>query len=466
VVVGACAVPAPKVAIDPARVIWDYHVRATGVPVEALEVEARLEAGGSDVLGIDDDALPFVRDVQVASGSSWRTVERKGSTWTAPCEAGCRLRYRFALREAANRLDDVETAVASGDVLTAPPSTWLLHPTVLPGRFRFRVETPPGVRFVAATRPSRTLAGSFEAATDALESTSFAVFGDVHTTSVTRGDARVDIAIAPHGLMLSDAEVTEWVSRAVDAIAAYYGHFAVSHTLVVVQAGSAGSPSRGLTLGDGGPGILVRAPGAATPEALREAVRDDWVMTHELLHVTLPSLSPDEVWLSEGIPSYVEPFARARVGQVKAETVWRDLLDGLPQGLPEAGDEGLERTHTWGRTYWGGALFCLMADVSIRERTSGARSLDDALRAIVATGADVESLWEIQQVLEVGDRATGTTVLGDLYRSLALAPGSADLPALWARLGIRKDGPRVTFDEGAPLAPLRRAMTAVQGAGQ
>jgi hypothetical protein len=462
--VAACGIPAPRAPVDPATVVWDYQVRAVGAPIESLEVEARLEAGSGDDLGIDDDALPFVRDVQVASGSSWTPALQRGSTWTAAChDSGCRVRYRFALREAATKLDDVENAVASGGVVTAPPSTWLLHPAApQPGRFRFRIETPPGVRFVAATRPSRTEPGAFEAATDALESTSFAVFGDFHSSMVTRGGARIDIAIAPHAMVLSDAEVTTWVERAVDAIAAYYGRFAVDRTLIVVQTGKAGSPTRGVTVGDGGPGLLVRTPGAATPEAVRDAVRDDWVMTHELLHVTLPSLSQDHVWLSEGIPSYVEPFARARVGQVSPSKVWRDLLDGLPQGLPEAGDEGLERTHTWGRTYWGGALFCLVADVTIREQTAGARSLDDALRAIVATGADVEAHWDMAQVLDLGDRATGTTVLHDLYARLALAPGTVDLPALWARLGIRADGTGVAFDDGAPLASVRRAMTAVQ----
>jgi hypothetical protein len=168
----------------------------------------------------------------------------------------------------------------------------------------------------------------------------------------------------------------------------------------------------------------------------------------------------------------VEPFARARVGQLTPEKLWRDFVDGMPQGLPEGGDQGLDRTHTWGRTYWGGALFCLVADVTIREKTGGKRSLDDALRAIVATGADVEVHWDIDQVLDVGDRATGTTVLHDLYASQALAPGTVDLPALWARLGIRAVGPTtagaagsegtVAFDEGAPLASLRRAMTTVQ----
>jgi hypothetical protein len=443
------------------------------VPVEALDVEARFESGGGSALGIDDDASPYVSGVEVASGSSWQPVQRTGSTWTAPCAAGCRVRYRVALREAATKIDDDQTAIARGDVLAAPPSTWLMHPADRPGRFRFHVETPQGVGFVAGTRPSPTVPGSYEAITDTLDSTSVAVFGGFHASAVTRGGARVEIAIAPQDMPLSDAEVTEWVSRAVAAIAGYYGRFAPPRTLVVVWPGRPGSPTRGMTLGDGGPSVFVRTPSGATPEAVRTAVRDDWVMTHELLHVTLPSLSHAQVWLSEGIPSYVEPFARARVGQLKPERLWRDLVDGMPQGLPETGDEGLDRTHTWGRTYWGGALFCLVADVTIREKTAGARSLDDALRAIVATGADVEVHWDVDQVLDVGDKATGTTVLHDLYRSLALAPGTVDLPALWARLGIRAVGAATTggtagdegtvaFDEGAPLAPLRRAMTTVQ----
>ncbi len=467
VALAACAVPPSRATPDPAHVAWDYDVRAVGAPVESLEVEARFEAGSADALSIDDDVAPFVRDVQVAAGPSWRPVAPQGATWTAPChEGGCLVRYRFALREAATKLDDVETAVATGDVVVAPPSTWLLHPSsesgTPPGRFRFRVQTAPGVRFTAATHPSRT-PSAFEAAASALESSSFAVFGDFRTTKVTRGSAEVEIAIVPPGMVLADAEITAWVKRAVDAIAGYYGTFAVPHTLVVVQAGKPGSPTRGVTLGDGGPGVLVRAPGAATAEALRAAVADDWVMTHELLHVTLPTFGRDQVWLSEGIPSYVEPFARARAGQTAVSKVWRDLLDGLPQGLPESGDEGLDRTHTWGRTYWGGALFCLVADVTIREKTGGARSLDDALRAIVATGADVEDRWPVQRVLEVGDAATGTTVLHDLYRTLALAPGTVDLPAFWARLGIRADGVGVTFNDGAALSGVRRAMTAVQG---
>jgi hypothetical protein len=220
------------------------------------------------------------------------------------------------------------------------------------------------------------------------------------------------------------------------------------------MAGHGGGASRGETLGEGGPAVLVRASNEVTATTMR----DDWVMTHELLHVSLPSLPRQQVWLSEGIPSYVEPIARVRAGMTTAEKVWRDLVEGIPQGLPGAGDEGLDRTHTWGRTYWGGSLFCLVADVRIRERTNNARSLDDVVRAIVATGADVEAHWDVDRVLETGDHATGTTVLSDLYREMALAPGSVDLAAFWKRLGVAVDGERVTFDDTAPLAAVRRGI--------
>jgi hypothetical protein len=418
------------------EVVWRYEVRAH--PGE-LEVEARFTPAATGDLVVDEDATPFVRELRRGPGA---------------------VTYRFALREAATAIDDVETAIASGDVVVAPPSTWLLHPREpTPGRMRFHVASDSPLRFTAAMHPAADRApDTFEADTADLADSSFAVFGGFHPAVVTAGAARVDVAVAPHALALSDADVTRWVKDAVDAIAGYYGRFPVARTLVIVQRAAHPGPTRGETLGSGGAGVLVRAGDGVTADK----TRDDWVMTHELLHVTLPSLSRAHGWLSEGIPTYVEPLARARAGLIKPEKVWADLVDGLPQGLPQPGDEGLERTHTWGRTYWGGTLFCLLADVAIREKTGGARSFDDALRAVVATGADVETYWEIDRFLEVGDRATGTRVLHDLYRDLALAPGAVDLAALWAKLGVRRAGVdrTVTFDDSAPLAAVRKAIAA------
>jgi predicted metalloprotease with PDZ domain len=438
--------------------VWQYDVHAGRAGVDDLLIEARFAPGSSDELRIDEHAARFVSDVAYMSGEHWPAAVHHGPTWVAPCRAsGCRVRYRFGLRSAAATIDRGDIAIGSGDVVVAPPSTWLLRPAEgdRSRRFRFKVTTVAPTRFAAGTRRSPDGApDTFEAATAALEESSFAVFGSFHQEAIQSGEARVEVAMAPHALALTDDEIVGWVRRAVDGIAAYFGRFSADHTLVIVQAGDE-ARTEGETLGDSGPAVLVRVG----REVTAASVRDDWVVTHELLHVSLPSLSPRHAWLSEGIPTYVEPIVRARAGQLTAEKFWADLVEGLPQGLPEAGDEGLERTHTWGRTYWGGALFCFVADVTIRERSANTLSLDDSLRAVIATRADVEAHWDIDRWLEEGDRATATRVLHDLYRRFALAPGTVDLAGLWARLGVRLEAGRVRFDDGAPLAAVRRAIT-------
>jgi hypothetical protein len=439
---------------NPNRIVWRFEVTADA-HADELSVDARIGPGSSD-LRVADEASPFVRDVEYEEGPEWRKAPPSGPAWAVPCRAtGCHVRYRFALRRAAVALNDIDTAVASGDLVVAPPSTWLLRPVDgPPGRLYARVRSTSPTRFAAGTHPPPDGApDAFETSTDTIDGSGFAVFGPFHQATVHSGSARVELAISPQGLALADADVVTWVRTAVDAIATYLGRFPAARTLLVVLPGKGGS-TRGETLGDGGPAVLLRVAEGVTAVT----ARDDWVVTHELLHVSLPSLSPAHAWLDEGLATYVEPIVRARAGIISPEKVWYDMVEGLPQGLPQGGDEGLERTRTWGRTYWGGALFCFVADVMLRERTHNAQSLDEVLRAGVRTGANVEAHWDMQRWLDEGDRATGTDVLHTLYRDLALAPGTVDLNSLWSRLGVRVVGHTVTFDDRAPLAAVRRAI--------
>ncbi len=120
--------------------------------------------------------------------------------------------------------------------------------------------------------------------------------------------------------------------------------------------------------------------------------------------MALASLPDPQHWLEEGIATYVEPIARSQAGQLRPERVWADMLGGMGHGEPEAFDRGLDRTHTWGRTYWGGALFCLVADVEIRRQTNNTYGLQDALRAIVGAGGTIDKNWPLTRVLRVGTR--------------------------------------------------------------
>ena len=110
--------------------------------------------------------------------------------------------------------------------------------------------------------------------------------------------------------------------------------------------------------------------------------------------------------------------------------------------------------------YWGGALYYLLADVRIRERTGNRFGLQDGLRAIVAQGGSVEVAWDVRRTMAIADKATGTNVLTELYDEMRDAPVAPDLAQLWKRLGVKLTQDGAEFDDDAPLAGVRKAITA------
>ncbi|MEO8350712.1 MAG: hypothetical protein ABI680_03215 [Chthoniobacteraceae bacterium] len=277
------------------------------------------------------------------------------------------------------------------------------------------------------------------------------------TSRLEVGGGVIDLTIEPGDAGLSTEEIVEWVRNAARSVAAYFGRFPVERVAVRVRRIAGAKVRSGRTFGHRGAFITISLGDRVTKAALA----DDWMMTHEMTHLPFPSLARKHQWLEEGMATYVEPIARLRAGLLSPKQVWGDLLRDLHQGLPELGDRGLDHTHTWARTYWGGALFCLLADVQIRERTGNRKGLEDSLRAIMSAGGNVTRDWPIDRVLTIGDEATGVPVLRDLYDQMKEAPEPVDLPALWERLGVRTgDDGAVSFDDGAPLASVRKAIDA------
>lgn len=278
------------------------------------------------------------------------------------------------------------------------------------------------------------------------------------TESLSIGGAAIDVEIEPGDLNLSRTEVLDWVRRSACAVTEYYDGFPVRKVDVKIVPIDEG---RGVLFGrtvlvDQTLVIRVGLSRFATDSSLR----DDWVMTHEMVHLAFPSVPDENHWIEEGIATYVEPIARAQVGDLPTETVWRELVDGLPKGLPAPGDRGLDNTHTWGRTYWGGALFCLMADVEIHQRTHNRYGLQDALRGIVRAGGNMEHDWPLVSALKAGDEAVGVPVLTELYNQMKATPVTPDLAAMWRELGVRPSRDSVVFDQSAPQASLVRSIMA------
>jgi hypothetical protein len=276
------------------------------------------------------------------------------------------------------------------------------------------------------------------------------------TTDVLRvGTSTIEIAFSGVKPDLSHDILLAYVGDAAHAVSHYYGAFPVgrAEVLIILVPGRAGV-LQGTTWGDrdGFPAVTRLRIGQHTSQV---DLRTDWILTHEFVHTALPSLADDQHWLEEGIATYVEPIARFQSGFLTKKQVWSGMVDGMPHGEPGSFDQGLDNTHTWGRTYWGGALFCLIADIRIREQTKNVLGLQDALTAVVNAHGSIEDEWPIDRVLAIADKRTGTTVLEDLYKSWRATPVKVDLAGLWSQLGISDSQEGVIFDNSAPLARVR-----------
>jgi hypothetical protein len=274
-------------------------------------------------------------------------------------------------------------------------------------------------------------------------------------TPIHIGESVLDVSFNAGLSDVTPSELLAWVKQCATAVAQYFGRFPVSKARLAIQVteGRQGV-SGGRTWGENGAHTRI----AIGQHTSLSDLRNDWVLTHEFVHYGFPDMPRRNHWIEEGLATYVEPIARVAVGTQNASTAWFEMIRDMPQGEPKSGDEGLDNTHTWGRTYWGGAIYCLLADVAIRKDTSNRKGLRDALRAIVGQGGNIEVGWPIEQALETGDKAVGGKTLMSLYSQMGGAAMPVDLAALWKELGVERQGDTAVFDDQAPLAAVRKAI--------
>jgi len=246
-----------------------------------------------------------------------------------------------------------------------------------------------------------------------------------------------------------------WVRRSADIVAQYYGHFPATRLRIELGIMSGDGIGGGHTINEGGLTIHVDVGRDATPQRLV----DDWVLVHEMVHLALPEIGRRHDWLAEGLAVYVEGVARAQAGNRAIADVWAEDRRSMPQGLPRTGEGGMDQTPTWARKYWGGALFCLEADVQIRQGTDNRIGLQAALRAILEATGGYAADKDISEVLRIGDAATGRRVLEDLYDWQKATPVVPQLDSLWLQLGVPPNPLTQPFDDHAPLAAVRIAIT-------
>ena len=246
----------------------------------------------------------------------------------------------------------------------------------------------------------------------------------------------------------------EWVIYSAETVTRYYGRFPVDGVHINLQVAGGDAVRFGQAFGGESPVVRVVIGENVNTEALRR----DWIMVHEMVHLAMADVPEQNRWWLEGLATYVESIARAQRGHLSEEFVWNGFYHRMPQGLPQRGDRGLDKTPTWGRTYWGGAMFCLLADVEIRRLTDNRSSLRDALRGVLEDGYSMQANATPLQIFESGDRATGVSVLVPMYQRMKADPYPVDLDQLWRDLGVAFENDEIVYDDSAPLAHIRKAL--------
>jgi hypothetical protein len=250
-----------------------------------------------------------------------------------------------------------------------------------------------------------------------------------------------------------------WIDRSAHIVSDYYGQFPAPLVVIRMRGMDGSGVNGGRTTNDAGLMIEMRVG----RETAAQTLAADWVLVHEMVHLALPEVGRTHDWLAEGLATYVEGVARAQYGNREIADVWAEDRNSMPKGLPSAGEGGMDQSRSWGRTYWGGALYCLQADVAIREQTANRVGLQTALRAILKETGGYGFESDIGDVLRIGDAATGTHVMYGLYQQIKATPQTPNLELLWTLLGVPNDPLTQPFDDRAPLAAIRIAITAKPG---
>jgi hypothetical protein len=286
----------------------------------------------------------------------------------------------------------------------------------------------------------------------------------LHTLKVATSELHVAILDARPR---ADAQqILSWLDEAAHAVAAVYGRFPVPSLQVVVVPGARGpSPvPSAYVLRGGGPGahffINQRKPLAE--------LRSDWTAVHELSHLLLPYIVPEDIWLSEGLASYYQFILLARARLIPGQAAWQSMHRALAKGQQDEPDitlseatEHMYRNGNFMHVYWEGAAIMLLADQRLREGSGGALSLDVVLDRLQRCCANPDKAWHAEDLMLRMDALTETKVFTELYSHEVKARGFPDLSDTYRRLGLKAvaDG-ELRLDPGAPRSADRDAIMA------
>ncbi|MEO8004082.1 MAG: hypothetical protein ABI771_04200 [Betaproteobacteria bacterium] len=266
-------------------------------------------------------------------------------------------------------------------------------------------------------------------------------FGHFREREIRVGGARLRLAVLDGTPPANVDQIQSWIEDAARSVANLYGRFPQPQAQILVAPGARGNEPT--------PWAYVVRGGSPAAHFFINQHRpigeffEDWTAVHELSHLLLPYVNPDDIWLSEGVATYYQNVLRARSGRTSAEDAWQRLRAGIARGAEGAqgltlaqATESMYRDGSYMRVYWEGAAMLLIADVRLRQVTAGKQSLDTALAALNECCRSNERAWTAREVFARLDDVTGTGIFGELYERHVASKDFPDLAQTWRALGM------------------------------
>jgi hypothetical protein len=406
------------------------------------------------------DARNLLKSVAIERGTERiaLTLDEQGVD-LAQLERGDCVRYELDLQREGRGMG-APRLQRSGGSLMANIAALLWRPIdyVSYAEVSARFEAPEGVRISVPWPKDPAHAGRYTLDASAFAFHAYAAFGELTTRELRVAGSAIELAILDGFSPEQEEAIARWTLKQAEAAALLGGRLPRKRIqLVVLPSDPSSDPIRfgSMTRGGGASaGVLVAS------NFDERALMGDWVLVHELSHLLHPFVNRNEAWFSEGIATYYQEVLRARAGLQPVETAWRRILSGSKKG--DSMDISLERgaatmyeTYHFAPVYWGGAAVMLLADVELRQKSNGARSLDDVLMELSSCCSKGSRPWSSSEVAERFDAIAGAPIMRELIARVVRGETFPRLGALYEQLGVDREGRPVA---GAPLSGIRDAI--------
>jgi hypothetical protein len=376
---------------------------------------------------------------------------RKGAL-ASPAPGVVEQTYSADLDAMAAKFDRFDSAARFGTSLVAAGSSFLFAP--MPAAIGVPVDVVVDEPLGFATGLRRGPSG-YAIETHEIRVATYTAFGAKEIRPLAAPGTALRMALLDGNIALGADRMARWVETGFRAVSSFYEQPPDREILVVI---APLAKTRGVRFGrllpESAPGIVMLV-GENTTEA---DLGDDWMLVHELFHIGSPSYGAKSGWFDEGLATYFEPLIRVRAGLYDEKKMWKEFSSEMPRGLEALTKKGLENGDSRDDIYWGGGLFCLLADIEARQRTQGQRGLEDGLRAVLRAGGSSSEVWSIDDTFDTIDQGIGAPVVRELAKRYVASGTPVDLDGMLRELGVVRSGTSIRFDDRAPLASVRRAM--------